>query len=278
MTASLRYILPKTTVFLSLLVFQYGFSFSPATRDMKRKCYGRIKVAVADKTNENDVEHQLIYAPCNFRRKMILLSTASLFSGLLGATGMANAVVEQQVTQEELDALQDKPDIPEAPEERSGLVVLRVAEVAQFQEKILRAIVAGELPDDVKVTPMQFAFGNQILLKNSKIDGNMQLMIDEEIPPNKRKEAVKNAVNAMNTLQSIGKYAAAIQRDFKLDEMTELADMYLTVRINLNQLYEYLPQLEKDKYYGYFVEVTKYEKKLAEGTYNPDIDGILKFD
>jgi hypothetical protein len=36
----------------------------------------------------------------------------------------------------------------------AGLVVLRVAEVAQFQEKILRAILNGDLTD-VVVTPQQ---------------------------------------------------------------------------------------------------------------------------
>ncbi len=37
---------------------------------------------------------------------------------------------------------------------KAGLVVLRVAEVAQFQEKILRAILNGDLTD-VVVTPQQ---------------------------------------------------------------------------------------------------------------------------
>ena len=36
----------------------------------------------------------------------------------------------------------------------AGLVVLRVAEVAQFQEKILRAIRNGDIKD-VVVTPQQ---------------------------------------------------------------------------------------------------------------------------
>jgi hypothetical protein len=180
-------------------------------------------------------------------------------------------------TDPELKELYDNPNMPAAPEERSGLIVLRVAEVAQFQEKILRAIVDGELKG-VSVSPMQFAFGTQILLRNSNLDGNMKLMINEEIPKPNREKAVKNAVKAMNTLQEIGQYAGSIQRDFEPLEMVALADMYKTVRINLNQLYEWLPEKEKEKYYGYFVQVTEYEKKVADGTYNPDIDGILKFD
>jgi hypothetical protein len=200
---------------------------------------------------------------------------------LLGNDGssdmQAKAEDSLQVSEEELESLYENPAMPQAPEERSGLVVLRVAEVAQFQEKILRAVASGEL-EGVKVAPMQFVYGTQILLKNSNLDGNLKLMIYEEIPKSKRETAIKNAVSSMNQLQDIIKYASSIQRDFETDEMVQLADMYRSVRINLNQMYEYLPDKEKEKYYGYFVAVTEYEKKIAEGVYNPDIDGILKFD
>jgi hypothetical protein len=177
----------------------------------------------------------------------------------------------------EFKELYDNSAMPSQPEERSGLVVLRVAEVSQFQEKILRAIVSGDLKD-VMVSPMQFAYGTQILLRNSNLDGNMKLMIREEIPKKKRAAARQNAADVMNTLQTIEKYSASIQRDFEPIEMIELADMYTVVQRNLNQLYEYLPDKEREKYYGYFVAVTEYEKKIAGGTYNPDIDGVLKFD
>lgn len=59
-----------------------------------------------------------------------------------------------------------------APEERSGLVVLRVAEVCNFQEKILRAVVNKDI--DAEIGPLQIVFGTQILLKNSNIAGNMK--------------------------------------------------------------------------------------------------------
>ena len=177
----------------------------------------------------------------------------------------------------DIQQLYENPNIPKAPEERSGLVVLRVAEVAQFQEKILRSIASGEVTG-VKVSPMQFAFGTQILLKNSNLDGNMRLMIQEEIPPSRRKEAAQSATNAMNQLQEIATFSGSIQRDFETIEMVQLADMYRNVRVDLNQLYEYLPEKDKNRYYGYFVAVTEYEKKIAEGTYNPDLDGVLKFD
>ena len=84
-----------------------------------------------------------------------------------------------QVTEEELETLYDNPNIPRAPEERSGLVVLRVAEVAQFQEKILRSIASGQL-EGVKVSPMQFAFGTQILLKNTNLDSNCDDLISRD--------------------------------------------------------------------------------------------------
>ena len=171
----------------------------------------------------------------------------------------------------------NNPNIPAGPEERSGLVVLRVAEVAQFQEKILRAVVNGDLPD-VTVSPQQIVFGTKILLKNSNLAGNMRLMIEQEVPRQRRAEASRNAATCMNTLQEIYTTADNIQRPFNSKEMIRIADLYRDVRIQLNSLYEYLPQKEKDKYYGYFVAVTEYEKKIAEGVYNPDVDGVLKFD
>ena len=207
--------------------------------------------------------------------KMMLLQVVTTAPVMAYAAEM---VAEEQFNPDdpEFKELYDNPETP-APEERSGLVVLRVAEVSQFQEKILRAVVNGDLKD-VMVSPMQFAFGTQILLRNSNLDSNMRLMIDQEIPKQQRTAARKIAANVMNTLQDIAKYAGSIKRDFEPLEMVELADMYKVVRIDLNQLYEFLPEKEREKYYGYFVAVTEYEKKIAQGTYNPDIDGVLKFD
>ena len=207
--------------------------------------------------------------------KMMMLQVVTTAPAMAYAAEM---VAEEQFNPDdpEFKELYDNPETP-APEERSGLVVLRVAEVSQFQEKILRAVVNGDLKD-VMVSPMQFAFGTQILLRNSNLDSNMRLMIDQEIPKQQRTAARKIAANVMNTLQDIAKYAGSIKRDFEPLEMVELADMYKVVRIDLNQLYEFLPEKEREKYYGYFVAVTEYEKKIAQGTYNPDIDGVLKFD
>ena len=82
----------------------------------------------------------------------------------------------------------------------------------------------------------------------------------------------------MNTIQSISTTSAKIQRPFTDEEMVLVADLYRDARLQLNAMYEYLPQDGKDKYYGYFMKVTEYEKKIAEGVYNPELDGILKLD
>jgi len=214
-------------------------------------------------------------APRKNRREF--LSRAILGLTVLGNRVKARAADSMQVSEEELDSLYENPNIPKSPEEKSGLVVLRVAEVAQFQEKILRSAAKGEL-GDLKVAPMQFTFGTQILLKNSNLDGNMKLMISQEIPFKKRRLAMQDAAACMNQLLDIMKYTSSIERDFETQEMVNLADMYLSLRVNLNQLYDYLPSKEKEKYYGYFAAVTEYERKVAGGVYNPDIDGVLQFD
>ena len=159
----------------------------------------------------------------------------------------------------------------------AGLIVLRVAEVAQFQEKILRAILNGDLKD-VVVTPQQIVFGTQILLRNSDIAGNMSLMIDNEMKKKDQKKARIVAANVMNALQKVSSTAAKIERELSPADYDELANLYRLVRVELNTLYELLPTMEKQKYDNYFVQVTEYEKKIAEGVYNPDIDGVLKFD
>ena len=182
---------------------------------------------------------------------------------------------------------------------QAGLVVLRVAEVAQFQEKLLRAILNGELAD-VVVTPQQMwvvdtyctvtihsinysqctidarVFGTQILLRNSNIAGEMKLMIDYDIPKKNQREAAIKAANTMNTLQQISITAAKVEKELAPADYEELANLYKSVRIELKTLFDLLPQKEKEKYYGYFVAVTEYEKKIAEGVYNPDIDSVVQ--
>ena len=102
-------------------------------------------------------------------------------------------------------------------EEVSGLVVLRVAEVCNFQEKLLRALAACSNPSksDIKadqfgnsycggeaysVNPTQIVFGTGVMLKNANLDGNLKLMIKEEVDKKYRPEAIKSAVNIMSAL------------------------------------------------------------------------------
>jgi len=103
-------------------------------------------------------------------------------------------------------------------------------------------------------------------------------MIDNEMPMKNKKQARIRAANSMNTLQKISSTAASIEREMSPADYDEIANLYRLLRVELNSLYELLSPKEKDKYYGYFVQVTAYEKKIAEGVYNPDLDGVLKFD
>ena len=189
-----------------------------------------------------------IQLQCN-RRTWINKAIVSSSSAFLTSTyGTPFRVWAEEDTNE-----YKNPDMPVAPEERSGLVVLRVAEVAQFQEKIIRAVLNGDI--DTVISPQQIMFGTQILLRNSNIAGNMKLMIDDEIMPSKKDKAREKAANVMNILQNINITASKVQRPFEKEELEQIADMYRDVRVNLNLLYEYLPKAGKDKYYGYFVKV-----------------------
>ena len=205
------------------------------------------------------------------RRQWIASSIATM-----ATFGIQNNIAKADEGGEQPQEAYDNPSMPDAPEERSGLTVLRVAEVCDFQEKILRAVVNDDI--ETVISPQQIVFGTQVLLRNSNIAGNMKLMIETEIPNDRRDKAVRDVVVTMNTLQAISSYAARILRPFKDEEMLQIADLYRDVKLSLNNLYEYLPPKEKEKYYGYFMAVTEYEKKIAEGVYNPETDGVLKLD
>ena len=100
-------------------------------------------------------------------------------------------------------------------EEKSGLVVLRVAEVCNFQEKLLRSLAACANPStqDAKdqfgnpycggeaysVNPVQIVFGTGVMLRNANLDGNLKLMIYTEVPEPQRRAAVSQGVKIMNT-------------------------------------------------------------------------------
>ncbi len=106
----------------------------------------------------------------------------------------------------------------------------------------------------------------------------MKLMIEQEMPKSDRRAGSIRAANAMNALQKVSSTAAKVPNELAPADYEELANLYRLVRVELNSLYELLPDKEREKYYGYFTAVTEYEKKIAEGVYNPDLDGVLKFD
>jgi len=252
-----------------LVLIASAFAFASILRDGSSLSSSKIPFRVRSDIIQDKWTGQ--FGEGGSRRSFVAAVTVTVASAAIGGK------IESALAEEDENDY-NNPNIPAGPEERSGLVVLRIAEVAQFQEKILRAVVNGDLPPDVTISPQQIVFGTKILLRNSNIAGNMKLMIETEVPRARREEASGNAAKTMNTLQTIYTTADSIKRPFNNKEMLLIADLYRDVRFQLNDMFEYLPQKEKDKYYGYFLKVTEYEKKIAEGVYNPDIDGALNFD
>jgi len=168
-------------------------------------------------------------------------------------------------------------------QETSGLVVLRVAEVCGFQEKVLRILadcgngVKGKgLKDDAtdqfgnkycdsqtySVNPAQISFGTGLLLKNSNLDGNLKLMIQTDVPRAKREAAVKDAVRIMNTFTDLANKSQDYT-EFTATDLVMFADIYKDARQQLAKFFDYLPQETQDRFYGYANEVRKYEEKVS---------------
>ena len=160
--------------------------------------------------------------------------------------------------------------------ETSGLVVLRVAEVCDFQEKLLRTIAkcsgpnAAELKDQFGlpycggeayyVAPVQILFGTGLLLKNSNLDGNLKLMIQTEVPRKQRDAAIKDAVAIMNTFNYLVEESKKY-KTFEPDDMVVIADIYGDARTKLAKFFDYLPAESKQRFYNYADDVRKYEEK-----------------
>ncbi len=164
----------------------------------------------------------------------------------LGATAAASAAAGAAAPAVAAGSY-DAPDLNEV----SGLVVLRVAQVADFQEKLLREVAKGS-DLGVPVTPQQFMFGTELLLQNSNLDGNIKLMIREEVPRDRMDEALKRAPQTMNALLAISGAAARIADAgrFQLtpDDARELADLYRNFRRELLFLFATLPQDAQKRY------------------------------
>ena len=170
-------------------------------------------------------------------------------------------------------------------DEVSGLVVLRIAEVCAFQEKLLRTLAAcgngkplvGPGPVDqfgnaycdgqaYSVNPVQIVFGTGVMLKNSNLDGNLKLMINTDVPKPNRGEAVQQAVTIMNTFNKLVN-TAGTYTTFESADLLVIADIYADARGKLARFFDLLPTQEKEKFYNYADAVRKYEEKVssAEG-------------
>lgn len=164
-------------------------------------------------------------------------------------------------------------------EEVSGLVVLRVAEVCNFQEKLLRSLAACANPtkDDIKadqfgnsycggeaysVNPTQIVFGTGVMLRNANLDGNLRLMIREEVAKNKKDDAVKAAVNIMNTFNGLVNTASSY-KTFEDADYLVIADIYKDARQQLARFFDYLPSEAQDRFYNYAKDVREYEEKIS---------------
>ena len=194
----------------------------------------------------------------------------------LGATAAASAAAGAAAPAVAAGSY-DAPDLNEV----SGLVVLRVAQVADFQEKLLREVAKGS-DLGVPVTPQQFMFGTELLLQNSNLDGNIKLMIREEVPRDRRDEALKRAPQTMNALLAISGAAARIADAgrFQLtpDDARELADLYRNFRRELLFLFATLPQDAQKRYSGYADALLAYEKDLTRDCKGGAAGGCLTED
>ncbi len=117
----------------------------------------------------------------------------------------------------------------------------------------------------------------QILLYNFNFAGEMKLMIDDDGLKTSKREAAIKAANTMNTLQQILISTSTLERELGPVDYEELANLYGTLRTELKTLFDSPPLKEQEKYFGLLCGSyhTEYEKKIAEGVYNPD-DGIIK--
>ena len=162
-------------------------------------------------------------------------------------------------------------------QEVSGLVVLRIAEVCEFQEKLLRTIAKCSGPNaktlvdqfglpycgdeaSYTVSPGQIQFATGIMLRNSNLDGNLKLMIRDEVPRSKKDAAIQDAVNIMNTFNKLANTAGDMQT-FEPADLVLIADIYSDARQKLAKFFDYLSPEQKSRFYNYAADVRKYEEK-----------------
>jgi len=157
-------------------------------------------------------------------------------------------------------------DAPVPEVEGPGLVVLRVAEVCAFQEKLLRAFAAGDNEDfdGFAINSVQIAFGTKVLLKNSNLDGNLKLIV-RNARKGERDSAVSASVASLNTIGKIYEKASESTATLTSPDMLAFADLYHHAQAELMVAFAALPTLEQEKYFGYARELKAYEDEIAKG-------------
>ena len=159
-----------------------------------------------------------------------------------------------------------------------------MAEVCSFQEKLLRTIALCKGPKSktekltdqfglpycdgqtYSVNPSQILFGTGLLLRNSNLDGNMKLMIREEIPRKQKDAAITSAVGIMNTFNRLTDTATKCQEangSFTTADLIEVADIYADARSQLARFFDYMPQQSQTRFYNFADSVREYEEKMA---------------
>lgn len=168
------------------------------------------------------VRHKALKLRGGLCRRTAVASAAAAATGLLGPSR------ETQVTTVAHWAIGPRGAgafVAGKDEEISGLVVLRVAEVCDFQEKLLRQLAAcsalkqspgllnrKKTPADqfgnaycegeaYSVNPVQISFGTGILLKNANLDGNLKV-IRPPPPPQPRPAPPRRRTTASPRLAS----------------------------------------------------------------------------
>ena len=195
------------------------------------------------------------------REWLSCFSSALLVGGSLPRPAVANRLLATE------SKISDY--VPPLPENNPGLVILRVAEVAAFQEKLCRAVAAGEggFGEDINVNRMQIAFGTKVLLKNSRLNDNIKLVL-RNIEKGNREAAIFASVTAMNTLGDIYQSASDPEvedQGLSKTQLLEYADKYFKAREALLLIFAGLPREEQERYYGYAQELRDYEDRVARG-------------
>ena len=93
--------------------------------------------------------------------------------------------------------------------------------------------------------------------------GNMRLMIRQEVPRAKRKDAITEAVAIMNTFNRLVETANTYEAALEPSDYIVFADIYADARQRLARFFDYLPDKSKRRFYNYASQVRDYEEKVS---------------